>query len=83
MGFASGSAPEFPWDNGIAFIVASNPHAKQDYSYLFCKRRGLANLKVPQEPEKEPIELERLTVITRSINNDSKVGDVFPGPETM
>lgn len=37
---------------------------------------------MPQESEKEPGELERLTVITSSINNDSKVGDFFPSPET-
>lgn len=76
------ACPEFPWDNGVAFIVAGNPCAEQDCSYLFCKSTGLTNLKVPQESEKEPVELERLTVITRSITNDSKVGDFFPSPET-
>jgi len=82
-GFASVGLPQnFHGIMALHFIVAGNPCAKQYYSYLFCKRTGLANLKVPQKPEKEPGELERLAVITRGINNDRKVGEFFPSPET-
>lgn len=37
---------------------------------------------MPQEPEKEPVELERLTLIKRNINNERNVGDISPTPET-
>lgn len=76
-------SPEFPCNYGIAFIVAGSPRAKQDYNYLFCRRTELANMKVSQKPEKEPVDLERITIITGTINYDSKVGDFFPSPETM